>query len=422
MTKERNSKSEELIQVREKLRPTVVAEPKWTQGPLWPTLAYKTNMSQEDMLAQGVMSWTRISMAIVNTSGEALGWERLFELLDDKQRPVSERKADRLMREFNINGDSSADSVNLLVTWAKGDLFSWHRHPYVTEEELQGIGDWCPQVQAVEEMGMGEKSENMHLWCDYYDSHAAQRVHNDIRMVHGHCLSAGNKYCMFYIDKQEDPSPEEASTAYEVIKHFNDKRKKELDINPDPDYFEGLAAPRNIEGWTEAEKLKDGVATKAKIAFETMLAAGNEYGWSDYIDLMAKEHSWGYRQEAFKLKRDFNITGDGIRDAGNLIGIGLGLQGFDHHSLIKYTPDVIEGIATKCQVIDSANEVGMSEEELKDLSLWCDFYHSHKAQVVNDNFQVTHTHCLGCGDKYCRFIVTDKRLVDDENLIAVSGG
>jgi hypothetical protein len=395
----------DLRKQREALRPTVVAEPKWRQGVFWPTLTYRTGESAEKMLEKGVMSWTRIAMATVLTGGEAMGWDKFFNTLDKEQRPSSERKAKRLMKEFNIEGDSAADAVNLMVTWAKGDLFSWHKHPYVTEHELMGFGSWCPQVQAVEEMGMGNRADKMKLWCDFYDSTISQSVNKDIRMVHAHCPSAGNKYCMFYIFEEKDPA--NTKNCADVLNFFNDRKRVEVDKNPNPDYFEGMAAPRNIEGWSEAAKLKDGVQTKARIALETLVISGVTLGWEPYLNQVAKEQSWGYREEAIKLKRDYSINGDTLRDAGNLLAIGYGLLGFDHHSIIKYTPDVVEGVSDSCQIIDAAREVGMLDK-IKDVSLWCDFYHNHKVHAVNEAFQVTHTHCIGCGDKFCRFILKKK--------------
>lgn len=395
----------ELRQRRDETRSTVVAEPNWTQGVFWPTLVYRANETKEQMLSKGVMAWTRIAMATVLTSGEALGWDRFFDTLDKKQRPVSERKAARLMKEFNITGKAAADAVNLMVTWAKGDLFNWHRHPYVTEHELMGFGTWCPQVKAVEEMGMGQRAENMRLWCDFYDATIGQSVNPDVRMVHAHCPSAGNKYCMFYIFEEKTPAG--ADKFSKAIRFFNDRKRKELEDNPNPDYMEGMAPPRNIENWSEADKLKDGVVTKAKIALETLLVAGSEYGWKPYLNRVAEEQTWGYREEALKMKRDYSINGESVRDAANLLVIGYGLLGFDNHSIIKYTPDVVEGVADKCQIIEAAKELGM-DGKLQDVSLWCDFYHNHKVHAVNEKLQVTHTHCLGCGDKFCRFVLKEK--------------
>lgn len=388
-----------LKKIRDEERPGVIAEPSFRQGVMWPTLAL--SKPPEDLLARGVMGWTRMAMATVLAGGEAFGWEKFINLLDAKQRPASQKKADRLVKEFNIEGKSAADCVNLMVCWAKGDLFNYHTHPIVSEHNLFGMGTWCPQVAAVEEMGLGDKAQNLRLWCDLYDSTICHSLNTDCRMVHAHCPSGGDRFCMFYIFEEEAPKTD---SYYKTLQHFNDNKRKDLEVNPNPDYFEGMAPPRIIEGLSEAEKLKDGVLCKAQIGLQTLLICAIEYGWENFINLLDKEDSWGYLQEGLKIRRDFAVKGTGLRDAANVLTTALAMQGYDFHSIIEYTPERVEGVGHKCQVIEAAQDLGL-HDKIEDVSLWCDFYHNHKIKAINPDYQLTHTHCLGRGDKFCRFVL-----------------
>ena len=391
----------DLLQRRDDLRPSVVAEPTWTQGVIWPSPFYAKGESPEEVLTKGVMAWVRIAMANVITSGDTLGWDRFINALAKVQSPVSHAKAMRIREEFGLEGDSAASCVNTMVTWARGDLFSDFVHPLVSEHEMMGVGSWCPQVTAIEEMGLGDRGENLRLWCDTYDSMICRPVNPDVRMVHANCPAHGDKFCMFYIFEEKDP---EAASYYEVIKHFNDQKAEPLKDNPNPDYFVGFGPPRLHDGLDWLASLKDGMVTKAKIANETLLVSGAEYGWQPYLEAIMAEHTWGYREEAMKMKRDYGIRGTTVRDAGALLAIGYGLNGFDDHCIIEYTPEKVEGVAPRCQMVESLEALGL-KDQLPDVGLWCDFYHNHKVHAVNGDLNVTHTHCLARGDKYCRFCV-----------------
>lgn len=390
---------EELKQIRDEWRPSVVAEPSWTQGVIWPSLFYAKAEAPAELLTKGVMAWVRIAMANIITSGDTLGWERFINALDRVQRPASYRKAMRLKEQFGIQGNGAAAATNTMVTWARGDLFSDFVHYVVSEHEIKGVGSWCPQVTALEEMGLGDRGQNLKYWCDTYDSMIAHPVNPECRMTHANCPAAGDKFCMFNVFEEKAP---QSDSYYKTIRYFNDKKLAELEKDPDPDYFQGFGPPRFHDGLAWADNLKDGMITKASIANQTLIVSGVEYGWKPYLERIMAEHTWGYREEAMKMKRDYGVKGTSVRDAGMLLAIGYGMLGFDDHSIIEFTPAKVEGLADKCPIVWSAEELGLGDK-VEDVSLWCDFYHNHKVHAVNEELQVCHTHCLARGDKYCRF-------------------
>ena len=59
--KARTTSYAELLRRRDGLRPSVVAEPTWTRGVLWPTL-FDAGEDLETLLTKGVQAWWRTAV------------------------------------------------------------------------------------------------------------------------------------------------------------------------------------------------------------------------------------------------------------------------------------------------------------------------------------------------------------------------
>lgn len=354
-----------------------------------------------ETLMKGVDEWTRIAMATIVSAAEEIGMAEFIDKLDKYQRDVNKIRAAELKEQFNIEGNSSASCVNLMVAWAKGDLFEWHRHPIVSEHNLFGIGTYCPQVRAMEEMELMHKAQDIRLWCDAYDGLIAGAFNEDVRMIHAHCPCSGDNYCLFYIfEEQKDKSLKYSEHIY----NGNAKKRDELGPNPEPDYFEGVAMPRYVEGMDPIAIFKDGVTTKCAIAMESMVVAIKVLGMEKWLEICENDHSRGYSQTAMKMKKTYDRVGNDVRDGANLVAINMAQAGFDAHNIIKYDGESVETVSTQCPIVDAANRLGLTEV-LEDMSLWCDFYHNHFVHTSNKKHNLTFTHCLGRGDKYCRCMI-----------------
>lgn len=386
-----------LIQLRDNRRKEVIPEPSFKQGVMWPMFAVGTADPVEEMM-KGVEEWTRIAMATIISAGESIGMANYIDHLDKYQRQSNASRAAELKEQFNIEGTSPASCVNLMVAWAKGDLFQWHRHPIVSEHNLFGIGTYCPQVRAAEEMELMHKAQDLRLWCDAYDMLIAGAFNQDVRMIHANCPCSGDNYCLFYIFEEERNKKLKYS---EHVLKGNAKKREELGPNYEPDYFEGVAMPRYVEGMDPAAIFKDGIKAKSGIAIESMLVAVKVLGMKKWLDICERDHSRGYTQTAIKLKVEHDRVGNDVRDAANLVAINMARTGYDGHNIIKYDGESIETVSSQCPIVDAANRLGLNDV-LGDMSLWCDFYHSHFVHASNKKYDATFTHCLGRGDKYCR--------------------
>jgi hypothetical protein len=372
--------------------------PKNTKGMLPLVLE---NWPKDDLYGKGVRAFTRIAMTSILNGCEALGWEEFINLLYEQQAPAVRNKCRNVMAKFDLPGNSALD-VNILTwAWAMGCGFTHHWLNEYTSERTEGIGDWCPQVEALAEMGYPRESE-LGVWCDAYDNLILDAMNPDAWYVHTHCLQRGDKYCRVVIDLDAGKANKQ-DNYYKKLTGYKDIKTQELEARGMPAEAQLMYSPRVIDNLSAEERLWDGIKTKGAITYETLIVLANALGWEKFLNQADEKQSWGFNQCALALKRDAGITGSTLRDAAALAHVGYSSMGFDHQ-VIEYMPDRVEAVAQSCPILEAAKNMGM-DDKIQDMSLWCDFYHNHNVHAVNADAQLTHTHCLARGDAYCRVVV-----------------
>lgn len=399
---------QELNEIRKQRVKEVKAEPRLLQGSMMPTTAANWAETPMDRDLLGGQIWMKIALATMINLTEAIGWEKYLNLIDSEQRKSKDKGykgAKNLIKQYNILGDNVMSAVSTMVSHAMGAGFYHHMHTLISEKLIEAFGGWCPMVEAVRDMGFSHKPEaqDVPLFCDGFDDLNTQIVNPNIWMTHSHCPLRGDKYCRFYI--QELDGPPQGDNYYQKVKGINDQKRKEVEEKmPEPDYFQGITPPRFMEKLTPEYIAADGVLSWGRIAQETITLAANAIGWEKFINLVASEQSWGYEQLALKMRAEHNIQENRLRSAGIAVAYNYLTLGFENHHIIEFTDERVEGIGHECPIVESAKRMEM-EDKIEDMSLWCDCFHNHAVHAVNSKFQLTHTHCLGRGDKYCRFVI-----------------
>ncbi len=363
--------------------------------------------SQEALYQEGTMIWTRIATSIIVTVADALGYETFINLLDEYQRPANMRLAKELLDEHDFPVDPSS-AFALLLLWSQGCLFNDYRaNRRSIKSSVPGAmseaADWCPQVQAMKELGEADRLGELQTWCEAYDNLIMQAVNPNGYFTYLDCIGKeGGRYCVTYIKDEADPP---GANYYEKVKNLQEARLEQKDtLLPRPWRTWPFLMPRAYEQLevAPAVRAKAGTFIKARIAMDNLIIGAHALGWEKLLDLIFTEHTKGFANCSTDLRSYFGIVGDDIVNAGLALASSLYMMGYDGHSLIQFDDEGAEGVATRCKLVDTAKNLGMADE-IEDLSLWCDYHHNHVIHAINPEFQVTHTHCLGRGDKYCRF-------------------
>lgn len=360
--------------------------------------------SKEDILKRAVRILSRIGVGSVLIASESVGWERLINLIERKQGAGITEGGKAMRKEFGITGDTLIDCRIISATGSAGCGFERHQMIEFSDTHMEGAGDWCGMVLAAKELGMGDKMDDYRIWCDAYDNFEVHATNPNLWYVHTHCLGRGDRYCRYFVDLYEEGEGK-GESYYETLKRHIDEKREEIErVAPEPPSLQGYAIPRVFEGLSNEEILKRAVRIWTRICVASIIIAADELGWEKFIDLVVEKQGPGFNDAALAMKRDFGVVGNTLRDAARLFNIGCAGCGYDKHHIIEFTDKRIEGVGESCPLIEAAKELGM-ENKVEEMSFWCDAYHNFDIHAISPNFWQVYTHCLGRGDKYCRFII-----------------
>lgn len=366
---------------------------------------------------EGIMQIMRINGATVINAVNEIGWEKYLAAMEKKQGPVSTALNAKFVKELGVKTHTCFDIRLLNGYTVLGGGFFEKGGGFVefSDKYEETVMNWCPQVQANYDMGFTEPFD-FDNWCDVYNLSLARALNPNVQYVHVNCPQRGDKCHRGIIEYCKDKEPilnydrkegDKGESIYQKItRHKNEKRaalKKLPEWAPSVPFMVlgqnfGSLSNLSIE---EIERL--GAKLNFKTCIGSVLVAGDTLGWEKFINLIGEKQSWGWTQAADNRRLSYGILGHTLRDAAALVVSAYAGLPFDSHRLTKYTDEQIEGIADWCPIVEQANE--MKLDKLEDLSLWCDFYHNFDVHAANPEFQQVHTHCLGRGDKYCRFVI-----------------
>jgi len=400
---------QQLKAIREEKRLRVKTEPRLLQGVMMPSGAGSFNDTPYEIAREGGEIWMKVGLSTVIEATDTLGWDAWLNIIDKQQRKSKDKGykgAPQLIERYGIVGDNVMSAVNVMVSHAMGAGFSHHMHTSMTEKEIEAFAGWCVMVDAMQDMGYGQRAQNLNLWCDGFDDLNTQIVNPDIWMIHSHCPLKGDAYCRFYVDELDGPAPGADYAA--KVKNLNAAKRAEIEERaPEPDFFQGITSPRFMEQLTPEYIAHDGVLSWGRIAQETFILFAVAVGWERLFEIVAGDQSRGLDKLACKLRTEHQIAGNSVRSAGMTVAYNYLTMGFDDHHIIEFTDQRVEAVGHTCQIVEAAERLEVADK-IEDVSLWCDYFHNHAVHGINRDFQLCHTHCLARGDKYCRCLIEEK--------------
>lgn len=401
---------DELKKKRKEMREEVEKkekEPRILYGMARPHLFYTRPLTE--MYGYGVETATRVAMSSIVNVVNKIGWEKYIAGMEKIQFPWVSKRSRALKEEVKLTGDSVLDVKLHTLTWSNGCGFSAGAVYEFDENHVEEFENWCPQIAALNYMGLQNEVEELGFWCDAYDACIMADVNAAVDYNHAYCIGKGDKFCKQIVTPREDGEAtiktdrrEDEKSLYEIFKE--QKALKREKYNGDaPEFKVSYDKPLNQQDASEEELGKHGSETKWHIATEAVNMGGALLGWEEFINLVGEKQSYGFEKAAKDRVNEFEILGDGVKEAATSVMLGYAGLPFEH-SLTKYTDEEVVGIAHTCPIAEACKEMGVDGI---DLSLWCDFYKNFETHAVNPNIDITHTHCLACGDKYCRFTIKE---------------
>lgn len=358
-----------------------------------------------DILYQATRIWSRLARSGAIRAAEAVGWEKWILTMEARQSEGVKKAATDHRKELGVTGHDMAAVSAISAAGVPGCGFDWHRVTELTDKVMIGTADGCPVIQSAREMGMADSPamEEISLCCDMYDNFETRATSPDVWFTHTHCLGRGDKYCKFFVDYRKGPEPGE--NFYQTLKRLRDTKRKE---SPDPEkYFApGYFNVQVLDRWSRQKNLELGVRCERRIAVGQVIMAADLNGWEKWINGMTEVEGPRLAEFARERAAKYGVTGSTALDASILHHLGMMGCGFDDHQVISCTAKRVEGVARSCPIVQSAKELGM-EGSLGEISLWCDAYRNFEVHAANKNLWITHTHCLGRGDKLCRWIIEE---------------
>ena len=394
----KNRRDEERAEMEE-----VSPEPKALSGRIIP-LAF-AGWPKADIFKRQSFAATKIAMTTLVNTAEKIGWKALINTVHALQGPKVTAKAKKLGEKHGHTGGKVVDAIGIVKQWAIGCGFTRHFTTMADESYGEGYADWCPQIEALHEMGHGEQAGELHYWCDSYDRFLMRAGNEDAFYTHTHCTGCpeeGDRHCRSTL-KTFDREKWDKEDPYETLKEIRVEQREYLENKEiEPRKFHTFA-PEFVMDLSDLEMQKLGAKTKFGIALDIIVIAAHKLGWKAFINMIAEKQTYGFRKAAVDRKREFNVVGNSLEDASALAAMGY-IGWFDTHQIVDFKPDRIEGCGQTCPLVETAKDMGL-EDNMKDMSLWCDFYHNFNVHAADPNLNLTHTHCLGRGDKQCRFVI-----------------
>jgi len=212
----------------------------------------------------------------------------------------------------------------------------------------------------------------------------------------------------------------ETTNYYELLKARSEEKRKS---EPEPRFANGSFLPQVVVrggalqdiAWDKIEYLQEAVRKWHRFAWSDILRVAEVVGWETIILAIEKNQKQGVVDAAVEYRKQNGLTTHDM-DAMYIISVNgtLGV-GFDHTTL-EHTPEREIGMAYTCPMIQGIRDMGMENNPLmKDFSLWCDTYDNMELRATSPDIWYTHTHCLGKGDKYCRYFVDYRKPEPGEN-------
>lgn len=366
----------------------------------------------------GTHAWTKISMSTVILAAEKLGWKEYIDLLGKYQLPAQREHAREVAEKYHMPVDTFAGFMMTAILWGQGCLFDMTEtgcQPIFSQHDgAWNMGDKCPQIDALEQMGLVDKAENLYIWCDAYDDMICSPNYDKGWYSHLKCCGMkGCDHCASYMHEmaevpEKEPGETRGDNYYNKIMEMKKVSQKLYDAHPavknwratplTDSFINGL----KYETFTPEESAKDGTVIKGRIAAESMVIAAKAMGWDNFINASEEMLSWGFSQGAKDAKAWAGIKLSDMFSACELVSTMFYMLNFEDHQITEYDENHVAGFAPTCKMYDNVKRLGLLEDA-KDMHLWCDFYHNFFVQELNPDYRITFTHCLCNGDPECKF-------------------
>lgn len=111
-----------------------------------------------------------------------------------------------------------------------------------------------------------------------------------------------------------------------------------------------------------------------------------------------EDYCAGLGLEELDLNTFFGVTNAGVAGSG-----------FNHEVNRIFEDKLVSAEQYRCPLMDEILEAGyeVGDPLLEDVSLWCDMYDNFESAACAPSVAMTHSHCLGRGDKQCRWFIED---------------
>lgn len=415
------SKYEELKKIYEKKRAEIGDLPE--QEKLYGVRVANTvsrRHSTVENYKKGTHNWTKVSMSTIILASEKLGWKDYIDLLGKYQLPAQKDHAEEVAQKYHIPKDTFAGFMMTAILWGQGCLFDMTEtgcQPIYSQTECSwNMGDKCPQIDALEQMGLVDKAEKLYIWCDAYDDMICSP--NGKKGWYSHLRCTGMKdcdHCASYMwEMADDEIPEKTPDESRGEDYYNKimaKKKvawEKYSSHPATKYWRATPLTHNFmngckyETFTPEESAKDGTEIKGRIATESMIIAAKAMGWENFINASEEMLSWGFSQNAKDAKAWIGIKLSDMFSACELVSSMFYMLNFEDHQITEYDENHVKGFAPTCKIYRNIKRLGLLDDA-KDMHLWCDWYHNFFVRELNPNYRITFTHCLCNGDPECKF-------------------
>ena len=402
---------QELKEKRDRMRSEVEKKeknPRVLFGMARPHLYYTRPITE--LYGMGVETATRIAMSSIVNVVNKIGWEKYIAGMEKIQFPWVSKRSQALKESVKLTGNSVLDVKLHTLTWSNGCGFTAGAVYDFDEDHVEEFENWCPQIAALQYMGLQDEVEELGYWCDAYDACIMADVNAAIDYNHAYCIGKGDKFCKQIVTPREDGQAvikadrkADEPSLYQIFREQKALKREKYPAGA-PEFKVSYDKPLNQQDASDEELGKHGSETKFHIATEAIAMGGAMLGWEDFLNLIGEKQSYGLEKAAVERVNEFEILGDGVKEAATSVMMGYAGLPFEH-SLTKYKDDEVQGIAHQCPIAEACREMGVDGSEL---SLWCDFYKGFEVHAVNPDLDITHTHCLACGDDHCRFTIRKK--------------